>query len=127
MTDMPDALIGALGTAVAGLLLLLGNRFVAKQSREVGEQQVDVDRRKVDQEAFDRFIARYEADRQRQEEELDEQRGVLENTRALLRTALKHINLLRREMRDHRLTPPPLPETLETVPWGMLDEGDPHL
>lgn len=124
---MPDALIGAIATVAAGLLLLLGNRFVARQSRAVGEQQIEVDRRKVDQEAFDRFIARYEADRQRQEEEMDEQRTVLDSTRALLRTALKHINLLRREMRNHDQTPPPLPETLETVPWSLFDEGDPHL
>lgn len=124
---MNQALLAVLSSAITGLLLYLGNRYVARQTRTVGEQQIEVDRRKVDQEAFDRFIARYESDRERQEEEMEEQRTVLENTRALLRTALKHINLLRREMRDRDITPPPLPDTLETVPWGLLDEGDPHL
>lgn len=124
---MSNALIGVLSAFVTGFLLLLGTRFVARQSRVVGEQQVEVEQRKVDQEAFDRFIARYESDRTRQEEEMEEQRTALENTRALLRTALKHINLLRGEMRRSNVTPPPLPDTLETVPWGLLDEGEPHL
>lgn len=121
---MNQALLVALSSAITGVLLYLGNRYVARQTREVGEQQVEVDRRKVDQEAFDRFIARYESDRERQEEEMEEQRTVLQSTQRLLRSALKHINLLRREMRVRDLTPPPLPPELETVPWGLLDEGD---
>jgi len=124
---MTETLIGIASAFITGLLLLLGNRYVAKQTREVGEQQVEVEQRKVDQEAFDRFISRYEADRARQDEELEETRSMLQDTRALLRAALKHINLLRREMTNRNVTPPPLPETLETVPWGLLNEGDPHL
>jgi Zn-dependent M16 (insulinase) family peptidase len=124
---MSETLIGIASAVITGVLLLLGNRYVAKQTREVGEQQVEVEQRKVDQEAFDRFISRYEADRTRQDEELSETRSMLQDTRALLRSALKHINLLRNEMRGHKLTPPPLPETLETVPWDLLNEGDPHL
>lgn len=124
---MNPALAGVLSALVTGLLLYFGNRYVARQTRDVGVRQVEVEQRKVDQEAFDRFIARYESDRQRQEEEMEEQRTVLENTRSLLRTALKHINLLRGEMRRSNVTPPPLPDSLETVPWGLLDEGEPHL
>jgi hypothetical protein len=124
---MNPALAGVLSAFVTGVLLYFGNRYIARQTREVGVRQVEVEQRKVDQEAFDRFIARYEADRARQDEEMDEQRTVLESTRALLRTALKHINLLRGEMRRSNVTPPPLPDSLETVPWGLLDEGDPHL
>lgn len=121
---MTNALIGVGSAFITGLLLLLGTRFVARQSREVGEQQVEVDRRKVDQEAFDRFVQRYESDRQRQDEELEETRGDLRETRGLFRTALKHINLLRGEMRNNDMTPPALPVELETVPWGLLGEGD---
>ncbi|UTN93035.1 hypothetical protein SEA_MARKY_32 [Streptomyces phage Marky] len=123
---MTNALIGVLSAFVTGLLLLLGTRFVAKQTREVGEQQVEVEQRKVDQEAFDRFVTRYEADRTRQDEELEETRVELRETRSLFRTALKHINLLRGEMRRNDMTPPTLPPELETVPWGLLGEGDPH-
>ena len=86
---MGNALIGVLSAAVTGFLLLLGTRFVARQSREVGEQQVEVEQRKVDQEAFDRFVTRYEADRTRQDEELEETRTELRETRSLFRTALK--------------------------------------
>lgn len=119
---MPDALIGVLSAFVTGLLLYLGNRFVARQTREVGEQQVEVEQRKVDQEAFDRFIARYEADRTRQDEELEETRTELRETRSLFRTALKHINLLRGEMRRSNVVPPELPEELADVPWDMVGD-----
>jgi Zn-dependent M16 (insulinase) family peptidase len=121
---MGNALIGVVSAFVTGLLLLLGTRFVARQSREVGEQQVEVEQRKVDQEAFDRFVTRYESDRQRQDEELAETRHELADTRSLFRVALKHINLLRSEMRRSNMTPPTLPQELETVPWGLLGEGD---
>ena len=122
---MMNALIGVVSATVTGILLLLGTRFVARQSREVGEQQVEVEQRKVDQEAFDRFITRYESDRQRQEEQLQETRSELSNTRSLFRVALKHINRLRSEMRDSRIEIPPLPEQLESVPWGLLGEEQP--
>lgn len=123
---MTNALIGVLSAFVTGFLLLLGTRFVARQSREVGEQQVEVEQRKVDQEAFDRFVTRYESDRQRQDEELAETRTELQETRSLFRTALKHINQLRGEMRRNEIPIPPLPEALETVPWGLFSEGDHH-
>jgi hypothetical protein len=123
---MTTAMIGVLSAFVTGLLLLLGTRFVARQSREVGEQQVEVEQRKVDQEAFDRFVKRYELDRDRQDEELAETRGELRETRSLFRTALKHINQLRSELRrrDPHVPVPPLPVSLETVPWDLLGEGD---
>lgn len=121
---MTNALIGVLSAAITGLLLLLGTRFVARQSREVGEQQVEVEQRKVDQEAFDRFVTRYESDRLRQDEELAETRTELAETRSLFRTALKHINLLRGEMRRNDIPLPGLPHELESVPWGLLGEGD---
>ena len=123
---MGNALIGVLSAAVTGFLLLLGTRFVARQSREVGEQQVEVEQRKVYQEAFDRFVTRYEADRTRQDEELEETRTELRETRSLFRTALKHINQLRGEMRHREIPIPPLPEALESVPWSFLGEGDPR-
>lgn len=123
---MINALIGVVSAAVTGVLLLLGTRFVARQSRVVGEQQVEVEQRKVDQEAFDRFVTRYEADRQRQDEELEETRTELRETRSLFRTALKHINQLRSEMRDRQMPIPPLPEALESVPWSLFGEGDPR-
>jgi hypothetical protein len=121
---MTNALIGVLSAFVTGLLLLLGTRFVARQSREVGEQQVEVEQRKVDQEAFDRFVKRYETDRDRQDDELEETRGELRETRSLFRVALKHINLLRSEMRREEIPLPPLPAALETVPWDFLGQDD---
>jgi hypothetical protein len=119
---MNQAWIGALSAVITGVLLLLGNRFVARQTREVGERQVEVEQRKVDQEAFDRFIARYEADRTRQDEELEETRTELRETRSLFRTALKHINLLRGEMRRREVPVPPLPDDLADVPWDMVGD-----
>lgn len=109
---------GVLSAAVTAIFLFLGSRFVAKQTREVGEQQVDVEQRKVDQEAFDRFVDRYEQDRQRQA-------TIITETRTLLRAALKHINLLRGEMRKANVPPPALPDELEDVPWDMYSGDQP--
>lgn len=119
---MTQAIIGVVSTLIASGLLLLGTKFVARQSRVVGEQQVAVDQRKVDQETFDRFMTRYDHDRERQDAELAETRQELRDTRSIFRIALKHINLLRSEMRRHEVPVPVLPERLEDVPWSLLGE-----
>lgn len=115
---MPEWVGGVLAALVTSGFLFLGSRFVAKQSREVGEQQVEVEQRKVDQEAFDRFVDRYEQDRSRQQ-------TIITETRTLLRAALKHINLLRGEMRKHDVPTPALPDELEDVPWDMYSGDQP--
>lgn len=115
---MNEIVGGVLSAVVTAVFLFLGSRFVAKQTRAVGEQQVEVEQRKVDQEAFDRFVDRYEQDRTRQQ-------TIISETRTLLRAALKHINLLRGEMRKAEVVIPPLPEELEDVPWDMYSEGRP--
>jgi hypothetical protein len=115
---MPEWVGGVLSALVTAAFLFVGTRFVAKQSREVGEQQVEVEQRKVDQEAFDRFVDRYEQDRSRQQ-------TIITETRTLLRAALKHINILRGEMREHRVPTPPLPAELEDVPWDMYSGDQP--
>lgn len=112
--DLASALLGSLSALLTALFLWLGVRFTARQTRAVGEQQVQVEQRKVDQEAFDRFVTRYEADRQRQDAELDE-------TRTLLGVALRYINLLRAEFRRRDPTVPPLPEQLQKVPLDWYD------
>lgn len=121
---MNSIIAGTLSALITGVLLLLGSRFVARQSREVGEQEIEVERRKVDQTAFDRFVSRYEADRARQDDELEETRTELRETRSLFRVALKHINQLRSEMRKPAPVIPPLPVELETVPWSLLDADE---
>jgi hypothetical protein len=115
---MNEILGGVASALITAVFLFLGSRFVARQTREVGEQQVDVEQRKVDQEAFDRFVDRYEQDRTRQQ-------TIITETRTLLRAALKHINLLRGEMRKAEVPIPTLPEELEEVPWDMYS-GDPQ-
>lgn len=123
---MNDAVLGAFSALITAGFLYGGSRFVAKQTRAVGDNQVEVERqrveqeaRKVDQEAFDRFIQRYETDRTRQE-------GIIGETRGLLRSALKHINLLRGEMRKSSVIPPALPDDLQDLPWDIY-ENDPRL
>lgn len=122
---MLDAVVGAVSTIISGLLLYYGSKFVARQTRVVGEQTVEVEQRKVDQQAFDRFVGRYEDDRRRQDEELEETRTELRETRKLFRTALKHINLLRGEMRKPNPVVPPLPDSLRDIPWDLLDDAEP--
>ncbi len=109
---------GIISATITAVLLFMGSRFVAKQTRQVGEQQVDVEQRKVDQEAFDRFVDRYEQDRTRQQ-------TIITETRTILRAALKHINVLRGEMRKSSVPVPPLPNELEDVPWDMYSADHP--
>jgi hypothetical protein len=115
---MPDAVISAMSVIAVAVVGYLGSRFVAKQTRAVGQAEIEVDQRKVDQEAFDRFISRYERDRERDQ-------NIITDTRRLLRSAVRHINLLRGEMRRSNLDPPPLPNDLLELPWDMLDDGQP--
>lgn len=123
---MLDVFIGAGSTIASGFLLYLGSKFVAKQTREVGEQSVEEERRKVDQGAFDRFVARYDADRLRLDEELEETRTRLSEALGLFRTALKHINILRSEMRKPEPILPPLPDELKDIPWELLHDAEPR-
>lgn len=124
---MLDVLVGAGSTIIGAVLLYLGSKFVAKQTREVGEQTVEVEQRKVDQAAFDRFINRYDAERRQQDERLVETEQKLTETRNLFWTALKHINLLRGEMRKPNPVIPPLPDTLQDLPWDLIDDRTPRL
>lgn len=103
------ALITALGT-------LLGQRFMGKSQETVAEAQVEVDQRKVDQEAFDRFIQQYEKERARLIHQIDQTAGIVE-------AALRHILQLRRAWPTDT-TLPPLPEKLGRYIWYVEDSDE---
>lgn len=121
---MHDALVSAISVVCVAIVGYAGSRYVARQTRDVGEQEAETNARKVDQEAFDRFMTRYERDRERDQ-------NLITETRRLLRSALQHVNLLRGDIRksieDQQPIPVlrPLPADLRDLPWDLLDDGNP--
>lgn len=121
---MHDALVSAISVVCVAIVGYAGSRYVARQSRDVGEQEAETNARKVDQEAFDRFVTRYERER-------DRDQNIITETRRLMRSALRYVNLLRGDMRQSiEAQQPltvirPLPSDLRDLPWDLLDDGNP--
>lgn len=121
---MHDALVSGISVVIVAIVGYAGTKYVARQSRDVGEQEAETNARKVDQEAFDRFVTRYERER-------DRDQNIITETRRLLRSALRYVNILRGDMRqsieDQRplQVVRPLPSELRDLPWDLLDDGTP--
>lgn len=118
-TDKIVTVLGGVG--LGGVLTYLGNRYVAKKNAEPGLEMAKVENRKTTLEEIQLILERHEIEIRHLEEELEESRTALKSSRALLRLALKHIGLLRRDMRAAGIEPPILPEQLssEQLPWDL--------
>jgi hypothetical protein len=124
---MPDAsifekvvsVLGVLG--IGGVLTYLGNRYTAKKNSEPAMANVAIADRKITLEEIQFIVQRHEIEIRRLEEELEESRTAHKTSRSLLRLALQHIGLLRRDMREAGIEPPQLPEQLssESLPWDL--------
>jgi hypothetical protein len=96
-------------------------RYVAKKNAEPAMASVAIENRKVTLEEIQFIVQRHELELRRLEEELEESRNAHKASRSLLRLALQHIGLLRRDMRAASIEPPLLPEALssEQLPWDL--------
>lgn len=110
------AVLGALG--LGGYL---SARYAARKSAEPEMAIAKVQERKTTLEEIQYILERHEDELKRLEKELDEYRQALKSSRALLRLALQHIGLLRRDMRAAGIEPPQLPDKLtsEQLPWDL--------
>jgi hypothetical protein len=104
------------GVFAGALFLYLGNRYIANKSNEVGKAQVEVESRKVDQEAFDKFTRTYE-------KELSKLQRQVDQTTQWLVISLRHIRQLRQDVVNNRALSP-FPDELKDIPFWMLDLND---
>lgn len=113
------ASLGVLGAG--GILTYFGTRYTAKKSAEPAMVLAKVQDRKATLEEIQFILERHEIELRRLEEELEEARRALKSSRSLLRLALQHIGLLRRDMRAANIEPPALPLALssEELPWDL--------
>lgn len=96
-------------------------RYVARKNSESAASMARVENRRVTLEEIGLILERHEIELRRLEEELEESRNAHKTSRSLLRLALQHIGLLRRDMRAAGMEPPLLPEALssEQLPWDL--------
>lgn len=122
MSDIHDKVLTVLGgLGLGGVLTYLGTRYSAKKGAEPGLAMAKVHERKTTLEEIQAILERHDIEIKRLEEELEESRAALKSSRSLLRLALKHIGLLRRDMRAGGIEPPNLPDELssESLPWDL--------
>jgi len=119
MFDKVMTVLGGLGAG--GILTYLGTRYSAKKGAEPGLEMAEVEHRRTTLEEIQLILERHEIEIRRLEEELEESRTALRSSRALLRLGLKHIGLLRRDMRAAGIEPPQLPDELSSdkLPWDL--------
>lgn len=117
--DKAVTVLGALG--LGGILTYLGTRYSARKGAEPGMAMANIEGRKTTLEEITLILERHEIEIRNLEESLEESRTALKGSRALLRLSLKHIGLLRRDMRAAGVEPPTLPEQLssEQLPWDL--------
>lgn len=113
------SVLGVLG--LGGVMTYFGQRYSAKKAAEPATAAVAVQNRRATLEEIQFIVERHEIELKRLEEELEESRKALKSSRSLLRLALQHIGLLRRDMREAGIEPPALPEQLssENLPWDL--------
>lgn len=111
----PEVVVTWIALGMSPVFVYLGNRYMAKQSRDAARSTVDVDQRKVDQEAFDSFVSRYEDERRRLTEKLD-------RTNTWLFAAFAYIGELRHDMQEAGITPRPVPDTIRDMSLFVMTE-----
>ena len=113
------SVLGVVG--LGGVMTYFGHRYSAKKAAEPAMANVEVQNRRLTLDEIQFIVERHEIELKRLEEELEESRNALKSSRSLLRLALQHIGLLRRDMRTAGITPPDLPGPLtsENLPWDL--------
>ena len=113
------SVLGVIG--LGGVMTYFGTRYTARKNAEPANAAVAVQDRRLTLEEIQFIVQRHEIEIKRLEEELEESRNALQSSRSLLRLALQHIGLLRRDMREASIEPPALPEQLtsESLPWDL--------
>ena len=122
MSDLHDKVLTVLGgLGLGGVLTYLGTRYSARKGAEPGLAIANIEGRKTTLEEIQYIVERHELEIRNLEEELEESRRALKGYRSLLRLALQHIGLLRRDMRVAGIEPPQLPDQLtsEALPWDL--------
>lgn len=119
LMDKVVTVLGALGAG--GVLTYLGSRYSAKKSAEPGLAMANVETEKLTLEKIRLILQQHEDQIKDLQEELGESKQALRTSRTLLKWALQHIGLLRRDMRAAGVEPPALPEKLtsECLPWDL--------
>lgn len=109
------------GLSLGGVLTYLSNRYTAKKAAEPAMAMAKIEDRRVTLEEIALILDRHEIELRRLEEELEDSRQALKSSRSLLRLSLKHIGLLRRDLRAAGIEPPLLPEELasDQLPWDL--------
>ncbi len=121
-------LIGLCGGGFASVLSFLGLRYQTRSARESARAQVEVDQRKVDQEAFNAYMEQNRKDLDRMRVQLDktmeqaaktEQK--LEQTQLRLIIAVANLKKTRQAVLDGKELPP-FPDELKNVAtWTFED------
>lgn len=121
-------LIGLLGGAFASILSFLGLRYQTRSARESAKAQVEVDQRKVDQEAFNAYMEQNRKDldrlRERLRETEDKQAATeqkLEQTQLRLIIAVVNLKKTRQAVLDGKELPP-FPDELKSVSTWTFDD-----
>lgn len=112
---MNEALIAAFAAIIAAVIAIVPALWVLRQTHKLREEQSSTDQRKLDQQAFDRFMTRYERERTDLEKQIRHQNR-------LLRVAVDYIGLLKSVMIRHRIDPPAIPAALSEIPWSAFEE-----
>lgn len=104
-----------------GIATYLGTRYNANKVAEPAMAMAKVEDRKANLQEIQLILERHEHEIQRLQEELEESKAALKAAKSLLRLALQHIGLLRRDMRAAAIEPPTLPIKLSSdeLPWDL--------
>lgn len=126
--EWQTVVIGLLGGGFASILSFLGLRYQSKSARESAKAQVEVDQRKVDQEAFNAYMEqnRKDLDRLRErmieaenKQQITEQK--LEQTQLRLIIAVVNLKKTRQAVMDGKELPP-FPDELKSVSTWTFDD-----
>lgn len=117
-----------LAGVIGAIFVYLGQRVIAKSSKEVGQAQVQVDQRRVDIEAFTKFTSEYDKQLSDVRKQLDvrdtriaEMGERIERNNRLLVIAVVALRRTRQAFLDG-LSIPDFPEQLRDVPTWQYDE-----
>lgn len=117
--EKATGLAGAVG--IGGILTYLGTRYTAKKNSEPGLAMANVENRRTNLDEIQLILERHDRQIASLTEDLLNAREDVRKGRILLRLALQHIGLLRKEMRAANIEPPVLPEKLtnDMLPWDI--------
>lgn len=122
-------LVGLLGGGFASVLSFLGLRYQTRSAKESAKAQVEVDQRKVDQDAFNAYMEQNRKDLDRLRSRLNESEtkqsateAKLEQTQLRLIIAVVNLKKTRQAVLDGKELPP-FPDELKSVSTWTFDES----